>query len=94
MAISARAISKSFGDVQALAGVELWIVDALRYTPHPTHAHVERTLGWIERLKPKRAILTNLHIDLDYEELSSRLPPGVEVAWDGMRHLLKLADDF
>jgi len=79
---------------EALAGVELWIVDALRYTPHPTHAHVERTLGWIERLKPARAILTNLHIDLDYEELSSRLPPGVEVAWDGMRLQLELGGSF
>jgi len=79
---------------EALAGVELWIVDALRYTPHPTHAHVDRTLGWIDRLKPHRAILTNLHIDLDFEELSSRLPPGVEAAWDGMRRQLKLGDDF
>ena len=70
---------------QALAGVDLWIVDALRYTPHPTHAHVERTLGWIERLRPARAILTNLHIDLDYAELSARLPAGVDVAWDGRR---------
>ena len=70
---------------EALAGVEVWIVDALRYTPHPTHAHVERTLGWIERVKPKRAILTNMHIDLDYRELSRRLPDGVEAAFDGMR---------
>jgi phosphoribosyl 1,2-cyclic phosphate phosphodiesterase len=67
----------------AMAGAEVWIVDALRYMPHPTHAHVERTLGWIERLKPARAILTNLHIDLDFVELSARLPPGVEMAVDG-----------
>jgi phosphoribosyl 1,2-cyclic phosphate phosphodiesterase len=70
---------------EAMAGVELWIVDALRYTPHPTHAHVERALGWIERLKPRQAVLTNLHIDLDYEALTSRLPPGVSAAFDGMR---------
>jgi phosphoribosyl 1,2-cyclic phosphate phosphodiesterase len=70
---------------EAMAGVELWIVDALRYTPHPTHAHVERTLGWIERLRPRQAILTNLHIDLDFTELTSRLPPGVAVAYDGLR---------
>jgi phosphoribosyl 1,2-cyclic phosphate phosphodiesterase len=71
--------------LQALAGVELWIVDALRYAPHPTHAHVERALGWIDHVKPRRAILTDLHIDLDYAELSSRLPHGVEPAVDGMR---------
>jgi phosphoribosyl 1,2-cyclic phosphate phosphodiesterase len=75
---------------EAMAGVELWIVDALRYTPHPTHAHVERTLGWIERLRPSQAILTNLHIDLDFEELTARLPPGVHVAYDGLRTTLQL----
>jgi phosphoribosyl 1,2-cyclic phosphate phosphodiesterase len=68
----------------ALAGVECWIVDALRYTPHPSHAHLSRTLEWIERVKPKRAVLTNMHVDLDYDRLLSELPPGVEPAYDGM----------
>ena len=68
----------------ALAGVECWIVDALRYTPHPSHAHVARTLEWIARVKPRRAILTNLHVDLDYETLRRELPTGVEPAYDGM----------
>lgn len=69
---------------EKLEGVDTWIVDALRYTPHPTHAHVERTLEWIAEIKPRRAILTNLHVDLDYDELSAWLPKGVEVAYDGM----------
>jgi phosphoribosyl 1,2-cyclic phosphate phosphodiesterase len=69
---------------EVLQGLDVWIVDALRYTPHPTHAHVDRTLEWIARVRPKRAILTNLHIDLDYDELTSRLPPGVEAAHDGL----------
>jgi phosphoribosyl 1,2-cyclic phosphate phosphodiesterase len=68
----------------ALEGVECWIVDALRYTVHPSHAHVAQTLEWIARVKPKRAILTNLHIDLDYETLKRELPGGVEPAYDGM----------
>ena len=68
----------------ALAGVDTWIVDALRYTPHPTHAHLERTLAWIARVKPRRAILTNLHIDMDYRMLRDSLPSGVEPAYDGM----------
>jgi phosphoribosyl 1,2-cyclic phosphate phosphodiesterase len=68
----------------ALSGVECWIVDALRYTPHPSHAHLARTLEWIARVKPKRAILTNMHIDMDYEALKRELPPGVEPAHDGM----------
>jgi phosphoribosyl 1,2-cyclic phosphate phosphodiesterase len=68
----------------ALEGVECWIVDALRYRPHPTHAHVDKALGWIGRVKPKRAILTNLHIDLDYRTLCDALPEGVEPAYDGL----------
>jgi phosphoribosyl 1,2-cyclic phosphate phosphodiesterase len=68
----------------ALAGVECWIVDALRHTPHPSHAHLARTLEWIARVNPARAILTNMHIDMDYETLKRELPPGVEPAYDGM----------
>src|SRR5262249_541800 len=68
----------------ALAGVEIWIVDALRYRPHPSHLSVDEALAWIERIKPARAILTNLHSDLDYEELRAKLPPHVEPAFDGM----------
>jgi phosphoribosyl 1,2-cyclic phosphate phosphodiesterase len=67
-----------------LEGVDIWIVDALRYTPHPTHANVETALGWIARVKPRRAVLTNLHIDLDYETLKRELPEGVEPAYDGL----------
>ncbi len=68
----------------ALEGAELWIVDALRYTPHPTHANVATALEWIARVKPGRAVLTNLHMDLDYEMLRRELPAGVEPAYDGM----------
>jgi phosphoribosyl 1,2-cyclic phosphate phosphodiesterase len=68
----------------ALAGLEVWIVDCLRYKPHPSHFSLTDALGWIERLKPSRSILTNLHADLDYEALRTKLPPGVEPAYDGM----------
>ena len=71
--------------MQALAGVEVFIIDALRDKPHPSHAHLGRALEWIEALKPRRAILTNLHLDLDYRSLTARLPAGVEAAYDGMR---------
>lgn len=68
----------------ALEGVDTWIVDALRHDPHPTHANVATALEWIGRVKPRRAVLTNLHIDLDYETLRRSLPEGVEPAYDGM----------
>ncbi len=71
--------------IPALEGLDLWIVDALRYRPHPSHFSVDETLAWIARMKPKRAVLTNLHTDLDYAELKARLPAGVEPAFDGMR---------
>lgn len=67
-----------------LEGLDVWIVDALRYTPHPSHSHVGRTLEWIARVKPKRAVLTNMHVDLDYETLKRELPAGVEPAYDGL----------
>ena len=95
---SMRSVGYRFGDVAyssdvvdlddaafaALEGLDVWIVDALRYRPHPTHAHLEKTLAWIARAKPRRAILTNMHIDLDFETLRCELPAGVEPAFDGL----------
>ncbi|HEY2071656.1 MAG TPA: MBL fold metallo-hydrolase [Rhizomicrobium sp.] len=67
-----------------LEGIDCWIVDALRHTAHPTHSNVAQTLEWIARIKPERAVLTNMHIDLDYETLARELPLGVEPAYDGL----------
>ncbi|MDE0110939.1 MAG: MBL fold metallo-hydrolase [Albidovulum sp.] len=68
----------------AVAGLDCWIVDALQRTPHPTHAHLDKTLEWIRRAKPQRAVLTNMHVDLDYDEVLSETPENVEPAFDGM----------
>jgi phosphoribosyl 1,2-cyclic phosphate phosphodiesterase len=68
----------------ALAGLDVWIMDALRKAPHPSHFNLDEALDWIARVKPKRAILTNLHSDMDYAALRTSLPPGVEPAYDGM----------
>lgn len=67
-----------------LAGVKIWIVDALQIAPHGTHANLETTLRWIEAVKPDRAILTNLHVTMDYRTLVKSLPKGVEPAFDGL----------
>ena len=67
-----------------LEGLEVWVVDALRYASHGSHFTVAQALEWIGRLKPRRAILTNLHFDLDYATLAAQLPPGVEPAYDGL----------
>ena len=68
-----------------LAGLDVWILDALRYRPHPSHFCLDDALQWVERIGPKRAILTNLHSDMDYEALCAKLPANVEPAYDGMR---------
>jgi phosphoribosyl 1,2-cyclic phosphate phosphodiesterase len=66
-------------------GLAVWIVDAMRITPHPTHFSLSDALTWIDRLKPKRAVLTNLHSDLDYDAVAAMTPAHVEPAYDGMR---------
>ena len=69
----------------ALKNLDYLIIDALRRTPHPSHTHLEKTLNWIEELTPKNAVLTNMHIDMDYETLCAELPNNVRPAFDGMR---------
>jgi phosphoribosyl 1,2-cyclic phosphate phosphodiesterase len=67
-----------------LVGVELWIVDCLRREPHPTHSHLAKTLSWIARVRPRRAVLTHMDQSLDYRELSTELPCSVEPGQDGL----------
>ena len=95
---SSESIGFRFGDIayspdasdfpeaslETLQDLDLWIIDALRHSPHPSHLSVEQALGWIARVKPKRAVLTHMHIDLDYAQLRRDLPEGVEPAYDGM----------
>ncbi len=67
-----------------LDGLDVWVLDALRRKPHPTHIHLQLALEWIARMQPKHAVLTNMHIDMDYATLLAELPPGVVPAYDGM----------
>jgi phosphoribosyl 1,2-cyclic phosphate phosphodiesterase len=67
----------------ALAGLDLWVVDALRRNPHPTHSHLAQTLHWIAQYKPRRAILTHMDQSMDYDTLRAELPAGVEPGFDG-----------
>ncbi|MDZ4094408.1 MAG: MBL fold metallo-hydrolase [Paracoccaceae bacterium] len=67
-----------------LAGLKVWVLDALRRKPHPTHAHLALSLEWIARAAPARAVLTNMHLDLDYATLLAELPPDICPAFDGM----------
>ncbi len=68
----------------ALDGLDCWVVDALRRDPHPTHAHLAQTLDWIAAVKPRRAVLTNMHIDLDYATVEAETAEHITPAYDGM----------
>ena len=68
-----------------LEGLDVWVIDALRYTRHPSHLSLEEALALISRFQPKRAVLTNLHTDLDYATLARELPDNVTPAFDGMQ---------
>jgi phosphoribosyl 1,2-cyclic phosphate phosphodiesterase len=74
-----------------LEGLDLWIIDGLRYAGHPSHFSVNDALSWIDRFKPRRAVITNMHSDLDYEVLRQSLPANVIPAYDGMRLTLEQA---
>jgi phosphoribosyl 1,2-cyclic phosphate phosphodiesterase len=67
-----------------MAGLDVWIVDALRRAPHPSHLNLDEALYWIDRVKPKRAVLTNLHTDMDYATLTAELPKHIVPGFDGM----------
>ncbi|MCS6759027.1 MAG: MBL fold metallo-hydrolase, partial [Candidatus Devosia euplotis] len=68
-----------------ISGLDLWIIDALRPAPHPSHLSLPETLDWIDRFAPRQAVLTDLHIDLDYARLDAETPAHVTPAFDGMR---------
>ncbi|ABD54191.1 MBL fold metallo-hydrolase [Jannaschia sp. CCS1] len=67
-----------------LQGLDTWILDALRRTPHPSHSHLDNSLAWIKRANPRRAVLTNMHIDLDYQTIADETPDNVIPAYDGL----------
>ncbi len=67
-----------------LENLDTLVIDALRYKPHPSHAHLSRTLDWIARAAPTQAILTNMHIDLDHATVAAETPANVTPAHDGL----------
>lgn len=85
VAYSADIKSLPDASLASMTGLDVWIVDALRKHPHPSHFNLHEALDWIGRIKPKRAILTNLHSDMDYDALRAELPSNVEPGFDGMR---------
>ncbi|QQA42023.1 MBL fold metallo-hydrolase [Pelagovum pacificum] len=75
-----------------LKDLDCWIVDALRREPHPTHAHLDRALDWIAQVSPRQGVLTNMHIDLDYETVAAETPDHIQPAYDGLTLEFEVAD--
>ena len=71
-------------------GLQVWIVDALRREPHPSHSHLAQTLDWIARAAPQQAVITNMHNDLDYATLQAETPAHITPAFDGMEITLPI----
>jgi phosphoribosyl 1,2-cyclic phosphate phosphodiesterase len=71
--------------LEKLRGLDILFLDALRYTPHPTHSTVERSLKIVDEVKPKRAFFTHICHDLPHEATNATLPPNVRLSYDGMK---------
>ena len=67
-----------------LKNLDLWIVDCLRFKPHTTHSHFDKTIGWIDKVKPKKAILTHMNTEVDYNTITKMLPKNCYAAFDGL----------
>ncbi len=85
VAYSSDLVDLPAASVPLLSRLDVWIIDALRYRHHPSHFSVDDALRWINRLRPNRAILTNMHSDIDFEEIAAKLPSHIEPAFDGLR---------
>ena len=68
----------------SMQGLDVLVIDALQYRPHPSHLSLDEALNWIDRLKPTRSILTHMHTPLDYETVAAAMPAGVEPGFDGL----------
>ena len=78
--------------ISLLQNLDILILDALRRQPHPSHSHLERSLGFVEQLKPKRAFFTHISHDLDHAATEAELPPNVRLAYDGLQLTFEIAE--
>ena len=88
IAISTDVVDLDTEAFENLDNLDLWIVDCLRFKPHKTHAHLEKTLQWIDKVKPKKSILTHMNYEVDYNEISKILPKNCYAAFDGMKTII------
>ena len=70
--------------MEALRGLDVLVLDCLRFKEHPTHLWLDKALKYVAELKPRRAYLTHIAHDVMHERDSAKLPKGVEWAYDGL----------
>lgn len=75
-----------------LEGLDVLILDALRHEPHPSHSHLERSIGFARRLQPKRTFFTHIGHDLDHAATNAMLPDGIQLAYDGLQLEFRIAE--
>lgn len=71
--------------IESTSNLQILILDALRYSEHPTHMNIAEALAFIEKMKPARAILTNMHNAIDFDAISAELPTHIEAGYDGLQ---------
>ena len=76
-----------------LQDLDILVLDALRRTPHPSHSHLDRSVAFVEQLKPRRAFFTHLSHDLDHSPTESALPPNIRLAYDGLQLQFEIASE-
>jgi phosphoribosyl 1,2-cyclic phosphate phosphodiesterase len=77
--------------ISLLQGLDVLILDALRHDPHASHSHLEKSVGFVERLKPHRAFFTHMSHDLDHAATEAILPPHIRLAYDGLQINFEIA---
>ena len=77
--------------VPLLQNLDILILDALRHDPHPSHSHLEKSISFVEQLKPKRAFFTHMGHDLDHSATEAILPPHIRLAHDGLQINFEIA---
>ena len=74
-----------------LEDLDILILDALRRQPHPSHSHLDRSIAFVDRLKPRRAFFTHISHDLDHTPTEATLPPNIRLAYDGLQLQFEIA---
>ena len=84
-AYSSDVLNMSESLLKNLNNLDLWVVDCLRFEPHSSHAHFDKVMSWVDKIKPKKTVLTHMNFEIDYDHINSLLPKNCQAAYDGLK---------